>query len=70
MYKFIQSVPGGKFNILGCRNIRHSKKNVYVNMRPIPNDFRYLGGSTLNLARNIFLPSHRNAALSEACESV
>jgi hypothetical protein len=29
-----------------------------------------LAGSILNLARNIFLPSRRNAPLSEACESV
>jgi hypothetical protein len=39
------------------------RKNVYMNMCPIPNDFRYL-------ARNIFLPSHRNAPISEARESV
>jgi hypothetical protein len=32
-------------------------------MRPIPNGFPYL-------ARNIFLPSHSNAPLSEASESV
>jgi hypothetical protein len=35
----------------------HSKEKVYVNMCPIPNGFRYLARSTLNLVRNIFLPS-------------
>jgi hypothetical protein len=29
---FIQSVPGGKFNILGDHSIGHSKKKVYMNM--------------------------------------
>jgi hypothetical protein len=28
-----------------------------MNMCPIPNGFRYLGRSILNLARNVFLPS-------------
>jgi hypothetical protein len=46
----IQSVPGGKVNILEGHSIGHSKKKVYMNMCPIPNGFRYL-------ARNIFLPS-------------
>jgi hypothetical protein len=36
------------------------RKSVYMNMCPIPNGFRYL-------ARNIFLPSNRNAPMSEAC---
>jgi hypothetical protein len=46
-------------------------------MCPIPNGFRYLARSILNLARSIlnlarsiFHPFHRNAPLSEACESV
>jgi hypothetical protein len=39
------------------------RNKVYMNMCPIPNVFWYL-------ARNIFLPSHRKAPLSEACESV
>jgi hypothetical protein len=56
-------VPGGKINILGGHSIGHSKKKIYVNICPIPNGIRYL-------ARNIFLPSRRNAPLSEACESV
>jgi hypothetical protein len=38
----IQSVPGGKVNILRDDSIGHSKKNVYtrMNMCPIPNGFR------------------------------
>jgi hypothetical protein len=39
------------------------RKKVYMNMCPIPKGFQYLASS-------IFLPSHRNAPLSEACESV
>jgi hypothetical protein len=39
-------------------------------MCPIPNGFRYLARSIFNLACSIFLPSRRNAPLSEACESV
>jgi hypothetical protein len=51
-------------SILGGHSIGHSKKKqVYMNMCPIPNGFQYL-------ARNIILPSHRNAPLSEAFESV
>jgi hypothetical protein len=46
------------------------RKKVYMNMSPIPNGFRQLARSILNLASNIFLPSRRNAPLSEACESV
>jgi hypothetical protein len=41
-----------------------------MNMGPISNGFRYLAHIILNLARNIFIPSHRNAPMSEACESV
>jgi hypothetical protein len=59
----IQGAPGGKVNILGGHNIGHSKKKVYMNTCPIPNGFRYL-------ARNISLPSHPNAPMSDACESV
>jgi hypothetical protein len=62
--QYIQGVPRGKVNSLGDHSIGHSKKKVYMN------GFRYLGRSILNLARNIFLPSDRNAPLSEACESV
>jgi hypothetical protein len=36
----------------------------------IPNGSRYLARNIFNLARNIFLPSRRNAPLSEACELV
>jgi hypothetical protein len=39
-------------------------------MCPIPNGFRYLARSILNLTRNTFLPSNRNAPMSEAYESV
>jgi hypothetical protein len=46
------------------------RKKVYVNMCPFPNVFRYLALSILNLAGNIFLPSHLNAPLSEACEAM
>jgi hypothetical protein len=46
------------------------RKKNYMNMCPIPNGFRYLMRSILNLSHNIFHPSHRNAPLSEACESV
>jgi hypothetical protein len=46
------------------------RKKVYMSMCPIPNGFWYLECSILNLARNIFLPSRRNAPLYEACESV
>jgi hypothetical protein len=66
----IQSVPGEKVNILGGNSIGHSKKKVGMNMCPIPNGFRYFARRILNLARNIFLPSHRNAPMSEAFESV
>jgi hypothetical protein len=59
----MQSVPGGKVNILGGHSIGHSKKNIYMNVCPILNGFRYL-------ARSIFLPSRRSAPLSEECESV
>jgi hypothetical protein len=38
---YVQSVPGGKVNILGGHSIDHSKqKYVYVYMYPIPNGFR------------------------------
>jgi hypothetical protein len=53
---FIQSAPEGKVNILGDYSIGHSKKKVYMNMYPIPNGFRYLVHSILNLARNISFP--------------
>jgi hypothetical protein len=55
-------VPGEKINILGGHSIGHSKKKAHEHVS-IPNGFRYL-------ARSIFLPSHSNAPLSEACESV
>jgi hypothetical protein len=67
---YIQHVPGGKVNIVRVYSIGHSKKKVYMNMCPIPNGFRYLARSILNLARNIFLPARRNAPMPEACESV
>jgi hypothetical protein len=70
MFLFIQGVPVGKVNILGRHSIGHSKKIVCRNMCPIPNGFRHLARSILNLAHNIFLPSHRNFPMSEACESV
>jgi hypothetical protein len=66
----VHGVPGGKVNILGGHSIGHYKKKVCMNMCPIPNGFRYLVRNILNLALNIFLPSHRNAPMSEACESV
>jgi hypothetical protein len=53
----IQGVLGGKVNFLGDHSIGHSKKEVYMNMCPVLNGFRYLARSILNLARNIFLPS-------------
>jgi hypothetical protein len=52
----LQSVPGGKVNILGGHNIGHSKKKIYMNICPIPNGFRYLASMFFNLALNIFLP--------------
>jgi hypothetical protein len=36
----IQSVPGGKVNILGGHSIGHSKQKLYVYMVSIPNGFR------------------------------
>jgi hypothetical protein len=36
----IQSVLGGKVNILGDHSIGHSKQKLYTNMCPIPNGFR------------------------------
>jgi hypothetical protein len=45
-------------------------RKFYMNMCPILNGFRYLARNILNLARNIYLPSRRNAPLPEACESV
>jgi hypothetical protein len=36
----IQSLPGGKVNILGGHSIGHSKQKVYMYMCPIPNGFR------------------------------
>jgi hypothetical protein len=36
----IQSVPGGRVNILGGHSIRHLSKKVYMHMCPIPNGFR------------------------------
>jgi hypothetical protein len=36
----IQSVPGGKDNILGGHSIGNSKQKLYMNMCPIPNGFR------------------------------
>jgi hypothetical protein len=65
-----RNVPGGKVNILGGHSIGNPKKTFYMNMCPIPNGFRYLARNILKLASNIFLPIHRNAPLSEACESV
>jgi hypothetical protein len=46
------------------------RKKVCMNMCPIPNGFRYLARSILNLAPIIFLPSRHNAPQSEARESV
>jgi hypothetical protein len=66
----IQSVPGGKVKIPEGHSIGHSEKKAYMNTYPIPNCFRYLARSILNLARNIFLPSRRKAPLSKACKSV
>jgi hypothetical protein len=66
----IRGVPGGKVSILEGHSIGHSKKTVDMNKCPIPNGFQYLALSILSLARNIFLPSRRNALPSEACESV
>jgi hypothetical protein len=63
VHSTIRSVPGGKVNIQGGHSIGHSKKKVYMKKWPVPNLFRYLGC-------NIFLPSHCNAPLSKACESV
>jgi hypothetical protein len=40
MHTYIQYVLGGKVNILGDHSIGHSKKKVFMNMCPIPNDFR------------------------------
>jgi hypothetical protein len=39
-YFCIQSVPGGKVNILGDHSIGHSKQKLYAYMCPIPNGFR------------------------------
>jgi hypothetical protein len=36
----IQSVPGGKVNILRGHRIGHSKQKLYMYMCPIPNGFR------------------------------
>jgi hypothetical protein len=66
----IHDVPGGKVSILGDHIIGHSKKKVCMNVCPIPNCFLYVARSILNLARNIFLPSRRNALQFEVCESV
>jgi hypothetical protein len=35
--RVIQSVPGGKVNILGGHSIGHSKQKLYMYMCPIPN---------------------------------
>jgi hypothetical protein len=40
IYVVIQSVLGGKVNILGAHSIGHSKQTVYMYMCPIPNGFR------------------------------
>jgi TATA-box binding protein (TBP) (component of TFIID and TFIIIB) len=40
IYVVIQSVLGGKVNILGGHSIGHSKQTVYMYMCPIPNGFR------------------------------
>jgi hypothetical protein len=69
-FGYIQSVPGGKDNIRGGHSIGHSKKKSLYEHVSYPNGFRYLERSILNLARNIFLPSRRNAPMSAACESV
>jgi hypothetical protein len=66
----IQDVPGGKVNILGCHSIGQSKKKCLYELVYYSERFRYLACSIWNLACNIFLPSHRNAPLSEACELV
>jgi hypothetical protein len=39
----IQSVPGGKANILGGYSVGHSKQKVYAYIYPIPN--RSFGGT-------------------------
>jgi hypothetical protein len=36
-FLFLQSLPGGKFSILGDHSIGHSKQNVCIYMCPIPN---------------------------------
>jgi hypothetical protein len=40
LYTYIQSVPGGKVNILESHIIGHSKQKKYVYMCPILNGFR------------------------------
>jgi hypothetical protein len=60
IYEYVQSVPGGKVNILGGHSLGHSKQKVYMQMRPILNGFRDRAislYSSLDLAPSIALPS-------------
>jgi hypothetical protein len=65
----IQSVPGGKVNILS-HSIGHFKKKSLCEHVSYSERFPILARSILNMARNIFLPSHRTAPMSEECKSV
>jgi hypothetical protein len=65
----VQGVPGGKVNILGGHNIGHSmKKNLYEHVS-YSERFPIFGAQYFEFGAQYF-PSHRNAPLSEACESV
>jgi hypothetical protein len=37
---YIQSVPGGKVNILGGHRISHSKQKIHMYLCPVPSGFR------------------------------
>jgi hypothetical protein len=53
IYIYIQGVPGGKDNILGGPSIGHSKQNLYINIRPIPNGFRDRTILVVRLGRSV-----------------
>jgi hypothetical protein len=61
---------GGKLNILGGHRIGNSKKKCLYEHVSYSERFPLFGAQYFELGAKYFLPSQRNATLSEACESV
>jgi hypothetical protein len=63
--------PGGKGNILEGQSIGHSRKQILYERVSYSERFPIFGAQYFEFgAQYCFLPSRRNAPLSEVCESV